>query len=246
VQQRTRELQASEAALKSRTKELEASNRELEAFSYSVSHDLRAPLRSLSGFSQAILEDYSNKLDSKGQEYLEHIRTSSQLMGRLIDDILTLSRVTRSSMNREKVNLSKLAEQVADELKRGQPGRAVEFRIKPDIEGYGDENLLKLVLDNLMGNAFKFTAKTDHPTIEFGHTEENGEGIYFVKDNGAGFDMQYANKLFTPFQRLHSEAEFPGTGIGLASVQRIIHRHGGRVWAEGKVGKGASFYFTLG
>ncbi len=216
-----------------------------EFFSYSVSHDLRAPLRHIDGFSQIVLEDYSDKLDPQGKEYLQHIRTSSQLMAQLMDDILNLSRITRTEIHLDKVNLSKLAQEATIELKSLQPARRVEFNIAPGLEAYGDSHLLKLVFDNLLGNAFKFTGKRRLGKMEFGVTRYNGEQAYFVRDNGAGFDMAYADKLFKPFQRLHSKEEFPGTGIGLASVQNIIRRLGGKVWAESKKDKGASFYFTL-
>ncbi len=238
VQKRTAELQQ-------RTLELEASNKELESFSYSVSHDLRAPLRSMDGFSLALMEDYGDKLDTTAKEYLQFIRSSSQLMGQLIDDILNLSRIIRAEIHLDKVDLSELANEVANELKRIQPERRVDFVITSGLEGYGDRNLLKLVFQNLLGNAFKFTGKQPEAKIEFGMTDCNGEAAYFVRDNGVGFDMTYASKLFKPFQRLHRQEEFSGTGIGLASVQRIIGRFGGKVWAEGNLGKGAVFYFTL-
>ncbi len=231
--------------LKRRAIELEASNKELEAFSYSVSHDLRAPLRSLNGFSQAILEDYAEKLDGQGREYLQNISGASQLMGRLIDDLLNLSRITRADLHQERVHLSGLAHEVASELIEEEPQRQVEFVITPGLESVADRRLLKLVFQNLMGNAFKFTARRPLAIIEFGAVQHNGARAYFVRDNGAGFDMKYAHKLFQPFQRLHSVEEFPGTGIGLASVQRIVIREGGRVWAEGEVDRGATFYFTL-
>ena len=232
-------------SLTQHTRELEASNKELESFSYSVSHDLRAPLRSMDGFSLALMEDYGDKLDSQAKEYLRYIRSSSQLMGQLIDDILNLSRITRVEIYLDKVDLSELANEVAGELKRIQPERKVDFVIAPGLEAYGDRSLLKLVFQNLLGNAFKFTQKQPVARIEFGGTN-CGEMTYFVRDNGVGFDMTYASKLFKPFQRLHRPEEFSGTGIGLASVQRIISRLGGKVWAEGQVGRGAVFYFTLG
>ena len=240
------ERKLNEESLRQYATELEAANKELEAFSFSVSHDLRAPLRTMDGFTEILLEDYADKLDPQGKEYLSRIRASTKLMGKLIDDILTLSRITRATFDMYKVNLSVLAEEVARELKLTQPEREVEFNIATDVEAQGDRNLLKLVLENLLGNAFKFTGKCSRPVIKFGMQEIDGERVYFVKDNGAGFDMTYVDKLFTPFQRLHSASEFPGTGIGLASVQRIINRHGGRVWAEGEKGKGATFYFTVG
>ena len=228
-----------------RSAALELANKELETFSYSVSHDLRAPLRSMDGFSLALMEDYNDKLDDTAKEYLQYIRSSSQLMGRLIDDILNLSRITRAEIHLDKVDMSELANEVVDELNRIQPDRKVEFLIAPKLEAYGDRNLLKLVMQNLLGNAFKFTGKQDHAIIEFGIANSGGEKAYFVRDNGIGFDMTYDDKLFKPFQRLHSAEEFPGTGVGLASVQRIINRLGGRVWAEGNPGHGAMFCFTL-
>jgi len=231
--------------LRRKTIELEALNKELESFSYSVSHDLRAPLRSIDGFSQALLEDYTHILDSQGKDYLRRVRSASQRMAELIDELLSLSRVTRTEMSREPVDLSKLAQKIAKELLEMQPERQVEFIIATDLMADGDKRLLRLVLENLLGNAWKFTGSKPIATIEFGTTKKEGEKVHFVRDNGAGFDMAYINKLFGAFQRLHSDDEFPGIGIGLATVKRIIHRHGGRVWAEGELGKGATFYFTL-
>lgn len=228
-----------------RTAELEAVNKELEAFSYSVSHDLRTPLRTIDGFSLALLEDYAGKLDTDGKDALQRVRTATQRMGELIDDLLSLSRVTRSEMRHETVDLSALAKAIVTELQKREPDRQVEFVIAPGLAADGDARLLRVVLDNLLGNAWKFTGKQPHARIEFGVTEHDSKPNYFVSDNGAGFDMAYADKLFGAFQRLHSTSEFSGTGIGLATVQRIIRRHGGSVWAEGAVGKGATFYFTL-
>jgi signal transduction histidine kinase len=199
----------------------------------------------MDGFSQAIMEDYADKLDAEGQRNLANIRSASQQMASLIEDLLDLSRITRTEMHLEPVDLSSLASQVAAELKKTQPDRKVDFSIMPDLTGFGDGRLLKLVFDNLLGNAFKFTGKQAEAKIEFGSTRIKGETVFFVRDNGTGFDMAYADKLFKPFQRLHSAKEFPGTGIGLASVQRIINRLGGRVWAEGERGRGAVFYFVL-
>ncbi|WP_051180797.1 MHYT domain-containing protein [Thermithiobacillus tepidarius DSM 3134] len=238
VAERTAELTAVNA-------ELMALNRELEAFSYSVSHDLRAPLRAIHGFSQVLLEDYNGKLDSDGQKYLERVLNASQRMGQLIDDLLSLSRITRSEMHREPVNLSMLAHGIAAALQAEQPTRRVNFVIEPEVTAHGDPRLLEILLDNLLGNAWKFTGKRNNARIEFGVREEAGERVYFVRDNGAGFDMAYADKLFGAFQRLHGVTEFEGTGIGLAIVQRVIDRHGGRIWAEGAVEQGAAFYFTL-
>jgi PAS domain S-box-containing protein len=229
-----------------RTAELEAANSELEAFSYSVSHDLRAPLRGVDGFSQALLDRYADTLDDKGKHYLQRIRAGTQRMGELIDDLLQLSRVTRSEMHRTKVDLSALATAIAAELSSTQPERQVEWALAPGLFADGDARLLRIVLENLLNNAWKFTSSRIHSRIELNVIfQEDAKFAYFVRDNGAGFDMAYANKLFGAFQRLHSTTQFPGTGIGLATVQRIIHRHGGRVWAEGTVEQGATFYFTL-
>jgi PAS domain S-box-containing protein len=234
------------AELEAANRELEAANRELEAFSYSVSHDLRAPLRTIDGFSLSLLKGYSDRLDERGSHLLARVRAASQRMGTLIDDILTLSRVTRREMRWEPVELSSLAQAVVAELRQASPERQVEIHIEPGLKARGDPELLRVVLTNLLGNAWKFSGKREHATIEFGITRKNGEWIYYVKDNGAGFDRAYAGKLFGAFQRLHSESEFPGTGIGLATVQRIVHRHGGQVCGEGEVEKGATFCFTLG
>ena len=225
--------------------ELQISNKELEAFSYSVSHDLRAPLRAIDGFSRILLEDYSEKLDAEGKKHLQTVRNASQRMGQLIDDLLNLSRVTRSELHRDRVNLSDLAAQVAAELRRADPDRRVEIQIQPALTTEGDANLLRIVLENLLGNAWKFTAKQPAARIDFGATTRQGRPSFFVRDNGAGFDMAYAGKLFGTFQRLHRAADFPGTGIGLVTVQRIIHRHGGRVWADAGINRGATFYFSL-
>jgi PAS domain S-box-containing protein len=239
-------IKQAEESLRHYTVELENANKELESFSYTVSHDLRAPLRSLNGYSSALLEDYSEVLDEQGKKWLGNIRISSLYMGQLIDDILGLSRVIRAELKIEKVNLSEIAETQADKLKEAEPERKVDFVIAPDVRAVGDKNLLGLVLQNLLGNAFKFTSKSPSARIEFGLDKQNGDPVYFVRDNGTGFDMQYVDKLFKPFQRLHSDQEYPGTGIGLATVQRVIQRHGGRIRAEGEIGKGAAFYFTLG
>src|SRR5579875_261057 len=228
-----------------RSAELEAANKELEAFCYSVSHDLRAPLRGIDGFSQALLEDYSENLDENAQSYLQRIRNGTQRMGVLIDDLLNLSRITRSGLKREATDLSKIGREIAAALRDSQPQRQVEIVIAPNLCAEGDPHLIRVALDNLLGNAWKFTSKTEYPRIEFGRIHANGSSAFFVKDNGAGFDPAYASRLFGAFQRLHSAAEFPGTGVGLATVQRIIHRHGGRIWAEGAVNQGAVFYFTL-
>ena len=227
-------------------KELEMVNKELEMFAYSVSHDLRAPLRSIDGFSQVLLEDYQDKLDEEGKDYLIRLRAASQRMGALISAILKLSRLGRSEMKQEQVDLSVLAHEVARDLKENDPTRKVEFIIEEGIIALGDKTLLQVVLENLIGNAWKFTQKHDHAKIEFGVMNNDGISTYFVRDDGAGFDMKHVDKLFAPFHRLHSNAEFEGTGIGLASVQRIIHRHGGNIWVDSIIEKGTTFYFTLG
>jgi PAS domain S-box-containing protein len=224
---------------------LATTNKELETFSYSVSHDLRSPLRSIDGFSQALLEDYRDRLDEHGQEYLNRLRGASQKMGELIDGLLKLSRLTRSEMHQEKVDLSALVEEIATRLQETQPDRRAKFIIGNGLTANGDPQMLRVLLENLLGNAWKFTSKIPRAEIEFGISHNGDNKTFFVKDNGAGFDMTYANKLFGAFQRLHDTAEFPGTGIGLATVQRIINRHSGNIRAEGAVGKGATFYFTL-
>jgi PAS domain S-box-containing protein len=239
------ERKQAEVALQKATLELAAANKELEAFSYSVSHDLRSPLRSIDGFSQALLEDYADQLPVEGQNHLKRVRAATQRMAELIDDLLNLSKVTRASMKVVSVDLSQLAHRIATELQRTQPERRVNINIAPNLKAHGDSSLLQVVLENLLNNAWKYSSKREQAEIEFGSKHENDETIYFVRDNGAGFDMAYANKLFGAFQRLHAATEFPGTGIGLATVQRIIHRHGGRVWAESAVDRGARFFFTL-
>jgi PAS domain S-box-containing protein len=226
--------------------ELETANRELEAFSYSVSHDLRAPLRSIDGFSQALLEDYDARLDPTGRDYLSRIRASAQRMGMLIDDLLSLSRVTRGELTRTQVDLSTLAKDVAHRISEQTPGRRVEWRIEPGVFAEGDARWLHVALDNLLGNAWKFTGKRETAIIEFGATNlPDGRWAFFVRDNGAGFDLAHADKLFGAFQRLHGVTEFPGTGVGLATVHRIVRRHGGRIWAEASPDAGATFFFTL-
>jgi light-regulated signal transduction histidine kinase (bacteriophytochrome) len=228
--------------------ELKVVNRELESFSYSVSHDLRAPLRSIDGFSQALLEDCFGQLDVTGQDYLHRIRNATQRMGNLIDDLLNLSQVTRSEMNLESVNLSLLASNISTELHQSEPDRQVELSVQPGLIASGDARLLQVLLMNLLTNSWKFTSQHPQARIEFGMMPGGTDvdiPVYFVRDDGAGFDMAFANKLFGPFQRLHSIKSFPGNGIGLATVQRIAHRHGGKVWGEGAVEQGATFYFTL-
>jgi len=228
-----------------RTAQLEATNKELQAFSYSVSHDLRAPLRSIDGFTQAIAQEYQDKLDESGRDYINRVRNSVKKMSDLIEAMLSLSRLTRSEIKYETVDLSQMAKKISFELKAREPGRKVEFIIQEGVKVNGDAQMFNIVLDNLLGNAWKFTSR--HPTarIEFGEKVVEGKPAYFVRDDGAGFEMEYAEKLFTAFQRLHTPEQFPGIGIGLATVQRIIHRHGGKTWAEGDVEKGATFYFTL-
>ncbi len=228
-----------------RTAQLELANRELEAFSYSVSHDLRAPLRSIDGFSQALLAEYTDRLDAQGRDWLRRVRAATRRMAQLIDDLLSLSRVTRSELRRERVDLSAMARAFAAEIQRAQPDRRVTFAIADGLVVDGDSRLLRVAVENLLDNAWKFTAKHPQARVEFGVAQQDGTRAYFVRDDGAGFDMAYAGKLFAPFQRLHGIAEFEGTGVGLATVQRIVHRHGGRVWAEGAVERGATFYFTL-
>jgi len=220
--------------------------KELEAFNYSVSHDLRSPLRSVDGFSQALLEDYSEMLDANGKNYLERVRKASQRMGQLIDDLLGLSRLTRGEMKHETVDISAIAEEIVEELKLHDPKRKVEFEIAKNITAKADARMLRVALNNLLGNAWKFTGKTAEAVIEFGVTDDaDGNRTYYVRDNGVGFNMEYSGKLFGAFQRLCGMNEFPGNGIGLATVQRVINRHGGTVWAEAEEGTGATFYFTI-
>jgi len=227
-------------------KELLAANKELEAFSYSVSHDLRAPLRSIDGFSQALLEDHADKLDPSGKNQLQRVRLATQRMSVLIDDLLNLSRVTRTPMRRERLDLSALARSIAEEVQKADLTRHVEFVIADGLVAEGDWRLLRVVMENLLGNAWKYTSAHERARIEFGASQQHGRCAFFVRDDGAGFDPRYADRLFGAFQRLHGANEFPGSGIGLATVQRILRRHGGEVWAEAAVEKGATFYFTLG
>jgi signal transduction histidine kinase len=222
-----------------------SANKELEAFSYSVAHDLRAPLRSIDGFSQALVEDCADSLPAEGKSYLGHVRESAQHMARLIDDLLSLSRTGRTEIRQAPIDLASIARTVLARLRRDYPDRSVEAIIPAEIGAVGDARLLEIVFENLLGNAWKFTAKCENAHIEVGQISQNGQLVCFVRDDGAGFDMAYAGKLFTVFQRLHAVSEFEGTGIGLANVERIIHRHGGRIWAESEVGRGATFYFTL-
>jgi light-regulated signal transduction histidine kinase (bacteriophytochrome) len=228
-----------------RTSQLQSVIRELEAFSYSVSHDLRTPLRTLDGFSQALIEDCREKLDADDLDNLQRIRKASQRMGHLIDDLLNLSRLTRVEMTREAVDLGKIAGEVVEELRASEPLRVTEVIIADSLVADADPRLARIVLTNLFANAWKFTSKRADARIEFGCADQGGERTFFVRDNGVGFDMVHAGKLFGAFQRLHAMNEFPGTGIGLATVSRIMNRHGGRAWAEGAVGAGATFHFTF-
>lgn len=249
IQRRDAELLEAQALLErrvaERTAQLEAANKELESFSYSVSHDLRTPLRGIDGFGQILLEDYSSKLDDQGKEYLQRLRAASQRMAQIIDDLLKLARVSRSELNLEEVDLGALAQDVAEKIRAQYPERNVHLDIATGLIARVDVRLLRIALENLLGNAWKFTGRQDQARIEFGATEQNGKPTFFVRDNGAGFDMTYVNKLFGAFQRLHDIKEFPGTGIGLATVQRVVQKHGGRIWAEAAVNGGATFYFTL-
>jgi light-regulated signal transduction histidine kinase (bacteriophytochrome) len=234
-----------EERVRRRTAELEASNDELAAFSYSVSHDLRSPLRAIDGFSRALVEDYADVLGDQGRDDLRRVRQAANRMGELIDSLLRLSRLSRQQMRLEKVDLSAIAREVADSLRQEEPDRDVVFQIEAGVTGLADASLVRIVLDNLLGNAWKFTGKRQLAHIEVGSRKVDGETVYYVRDDGAGFDMAYVDKLFGAFQRIHGQAEFPGIGIGLATTARIIRRHGGRVWAEGEPEKGATFFFTL-
>lgn len=235
-----------EETVQQRTAELKAINNELESFAYSVSHDLRAPLRSINGFSSALLEDYYDQLDDTGKEYLERLITASDRMGRLIEALLQLSRLSRSDMTKQQVNLSELVNFAINKLKAEDEHRNVDTEIEQGLCVPGDTRLLSVVIDNLIDNAWKYSRNKDCSKIEFGHVQDGKETVYYVRDNGAGFNMRYADKLFGAFQRLHNVTDFEGNGIGLATVQRLVQRHGGRVWAEGEIDKGATFYFTLG
>jgi len=239
------ELRESQTRLQRQADELLTANKELESFSYSVSHDLRAPLRGIEGFSQLILEQYKDRFDETAQGYFDRISAAARRMGILIDEILDLSRITRLPLQMQDVDLAALARGIAEDLQKADPARHVEWTIPTTLPVQGDMTLLNVALTNLLSNAWKFTGKRADAKIELGTMLKDGNIVYFVRDNGAGFDMAYVNKLFQAFQRLHSPAEFPGVGIGLATVQRVVHRHGGRVWAEGVVNRGAVFYFTL-
>ncbi|MBI5100699.1 MAG: PAS domain S-box protein [Nitrospirae bacterium] len=259
VRQRTAELEVTQEELLAQNEELRVTrdqlensndsltdvNKELEAFTYSVSHDLRAPVRHVSGFAKIVLEDYADKLDTTGKNYLARILRGSEKMLRLIDDLLHFSQLSSLDIKRDMVDLSKLASDVIRQLSETEPDRKVEFELKGGLTVSADYQLMEIVISNLIGNAWKFTSKTENARIEFGVLNQNNRAVYYVRDNGAGFNPKYKEKLFQPFQRLHSENEFTGTGIGLAIVERIIRRHGGKVWAEGGTGKGATFFFTL-
>ena len=234
------------ANLQQQAAALAGANRELESFSYSVSHDLRAPLRSIDGFSQVLLEDCADQLSEDGKDCLKRVRNAARTMGELIDALLALGRVSRAELRTERVDLSALASSIAAELRESQPDRLVEFVIAPDIAVEADSRLFRALLSNLLENAWKYSGRRAAARIEFGRTENDGETVFFVRDNGVGFDMAYVGRLFGPFQRLHRQAEYAGTGVGLATVQRILHRHGGRAWAEAVPNEGATFYFTVG
>jgi light-regulated signal transduction histidine kinase (bacteriophytochrome) len=235
-----------EHKVRDRTQALEEANSELEAFCYSVSHDLRAPLRSVDGFAKMLARDYANKpLDARGNDLMDRMSASTIRMGQLIEDLLNLSRIARGTIETEEVDLSGLAAEVAKELAVQNPGRQIEVSIEPDLSVTGDARLLRVALENLFGNAWKFTRAQAQPGFRFGRSESAEGPTFFVRDNGVGFDMAHSAQLFVPFQRLHSDSEFEGTGIGLATVQRVIHSHGGRIWAESRPGMGATFYFTI-
>jgi signal transduction histidine kinase len=242
-EQAARELAEARAEL---VRDLEHKNRELESFSYAVSHDLRAPLRRIDSFGRALVESQGGRLDPDGRRFVDRIQEASRQMSQLIDDVLHLSKVSRAELRQQEVDLSGLVGAILDRLREADPSRTVETRVRPGVIVAGDGRLLRIAITNLLENAWKFTAREPAARVEFGMMTATGEPTYFVRDNGAGFDMAYVERLFGPFQRLHLASEFPGSGIGLATVQRIIHRLGGRVWAEGVVGQGATFYFTLG
>jgi light-regulated signal transduction histidine kinase (bacteriophytochrome) len=237
-----------EERIKERTHELEASNRELAAFSYSVSHDLRAPVRTINAFMDVLYEDFGEQIPEEAFDNLNRIKRAGKKLNQLIDDMLGLARVSRAEMVRQRVDIGKIARNEQALLQEQNPDRRVEVTIMPEIQVWGDEGLLTILYQNLLSNAWKYTARNKDPAkIEVGMQKgEHGESVFFVSDNGVGFDMRYADKLFRPFQRLHSEEEFEGNGVGLATILRIVNRHGGTIWAESEVGKGATFYFTLG
>lgn len=250
IQQRDSALQSAHEELEERvverTHELMSANRELEAFSYSVSHDLRGPLDALNGFTYILQKQYGGKLDDHARDLMDHIRTSGKRMTELIDDLLNLSRITSSAMHSESVNLAEMAREIVAELRRSAPERDVEFTVPERVEAHGDPHLLRIVLENLLQNSWKYTSQKERAHIEFGEEIKDGQSLYFVKDDGIGFDPAFSDRLFRPFQRLLSAAEFPGNGVGLATVKRVIQRHRGEIWAEAALGKGATFHFTLG
>ncbi|MBW8782191.1 MAG: response regulator [Verrucomicrobia bacterium] len=232
--------------LSARTHELESANKELETFSYSVSHDLRAPLRTISGFTDLLISHLGDRVDDESRTYANHVQNGVKKMNLLIEDLLRLARTTRAEVHRMPIDLSLIAREISEKLQATAPDRNVEWIIASGLTTVGDPGLLRVVLENLLSNAWKYTSKIPHARIEFGaETQSNGSTAYFVRDNGAGFDMKYADRLFGPFQRLHAESEFPGVGVGLATVQRIIHKHGGRIWPQAAPDQGATFYFTL-
>jgi light-regulated signal transduction histidine kinase (bacteriophytochrome) len=241
VAERTR----AETALRRANAATDAANKELETFSYSVAHDLRAPLRSIDGFSQALIEDCADNLPAEGRTYIGHLRESAQHMARLIDGLLSLSRLGRTEISRSRTDLVSIVRTIFERLRREHPDRLAELVVPAEIIAIADARMMEVLFDNLLENAWKFTSKRPHARIEFGQVLQDGQLVCFVRDNGAGFDMEYAGKLFAVFQRLHTANEFEGTGIGLANVQRIVNRHGGRIWGEGEVDRGATFYFTL-
>lgn len=234
-----------EAELRRSSEKLAAVNKELESFSYSVSHDLRTPLRAIKSFSSILLEDYLDKLDAGGRDFLKRIAHSTDKMSELIDDMLGLAKISREEMNPGEIDLGVIASSIINDLRLAEPAREVETVFAPELSAFGDAGLMKIALSNLIGNAWKYSGKTPQARIEFGAMKKSGEKAYFIRDNGVGFDMTHSQRLFTPFQRLHSDSQFPGTGIGLAIVNKIIQRHEGRIWGEGETGKGATFYFTL-
>jgi light-regulated signal transduction histidine kinase (bacteriophytochrome) len=236
------ELAATRAAL---LEDVERKNRELEAFSYSVSHDLRAPLRSIGGFSDALFEECGDRLGATGADYLQRVRAAARRMGELIDDLLKLAGVERAELSRETADLSLLGRRVGELLRSSHPERKVAFVVQDGLAAHADRRLMQVLLENLLGNAWKFTARTPSPRVELGSLERDGVSVFYVRDNGAGFNQANAGRLFSPFQRLHAERDFPGTGVGLATVRRVVERHGGRVWAEGQVNAGATVYWTL-
>ncbi|QVL34879.1 PAS domain-containing protein [Telmatocola sphagniphila] len=245
VAERTAQLETSNLELLQSNRELASANSELEAFCYSVSHDLRSPLRAIDGFSQELIIRYAERLDPDGRHFLNRVRANTQRMGQLIDDLLKLSKVTRLELRKEIVDLTSLANSICKELVEQAPKRSIEFEVQPGLQAYCDAHLMRIALQNLLDNAFKFSSKKAVSKVALDQIKKNGTATFVVRDNGSGFDMTYASKLFGAFQRLHSDQEFTGTGIGLATVKRIIHRHGGTIWAESVVGEGASFYFTL-